>query len=105
MFQANDKGNRITLAEAAPVLFLSSILNMFLFPGVFLKATTHRNFEKQCHLKVQELSGIHIAQFLRSETVVCSAYSKKLKFYEKRLQQRYYSSEIAARRRLYNWLS
>ena len=68
MFQANDKGTRITLTEAALVLFLLLTLNMFLFLGVLLKSTTQKNFEK--FRNFQE----NIAQFLRSKTDVCSVY-------------------------------
>ena len=33
-------------------------------------------------------------QFLHAKTVVCFVYSKNLKFYGKRLQQRFYSSKV-----------
>ena len=68
--------------------FLSSTLNIFLFPGVFSKATTRKNFEIWLCLKVQKFSRKYIVQLFQCKAVVSSVYSKNLTLYEIRLKQK-----------------
>ena len=91
MSKANYKDYQIILTGTVVVSFLSSTLNMFLLSGIFSKASTQKNFEK---LKSSEFSRKYIVQFLHCKTDV------NVKLYEKALQQRSYSSEVAVCRRL-----
>ena len=67
---------------------MQSALKMFLFAGVFSEATTQRHYENQLYLIVWKFSWIYIARFFQNKTVLSSVYSKNLKLYKSRLQQR-----------------
>ena len=105
MFNVYYKDTRITLTDAVLGSFLLSTFNMFWFPGVFSKATCQKvvflfYFIFFCIALFalpgifQEIYDKSMMQVLSSKIIVCSIYSKNLKFYEKRFHQTY-SSEVA----------
>ena len=99
MFQVNKKGIRTKLTEAALVLFIVDFEHVF-------KSKNSKEFRKITSFKIPEISKktyrvvpLYCCLFILLLTVPCFVSSKKsLMLNENRLQQRPYSSEVAARR-------
>ena len=75
---------------------------MFLSTEVFSEATTQSYLRNNLIYTFRKFQGNIERKVLYNKRVVSSVYSKRLKFYGKKLQLRSYSSEACSRRRLQN---